>query len=258
MRTCFVVVLLLYATISEAVTAPGPGRAYLLYNALAADNPYEYLAWTTDPWKVPNADGNNPGLYMEVGYGVVPPQSLWIFDLKSDKTFRIYNLDNSYSGNPRRLDVQADGSRPFLGLIGSTSIGQVWQINVLADGTHFTLYNQVWSKAMDIEVSSTPANLPFMNSNVQASLKGQAWKLSDHTPTSLLTVTSVVTEHQTITPAPTTVYVGGGQVQVTSTSVVLSTTVSPSRKSSRSGLINLDFDNNSDPTSYRHEQKRRP
>jgi hypothetical protein len=71
-------------------------------------------------------------------------------------------------------------------------------------------------------------NAPFMNSDVEASLKGQAWQIGDITPTSLFTETNVATQTQTITPAPTTVYVGGGQTQVTTTTVVYSTLVSSS------------------------------
>jgi hypothetical protein len=225
----FVTALLFVADVTLATLEPVNGRTYLLYNEYVGDNPYEYLAWTLDPSIAMNADSNDPGLFMAKGAaGASPPQSGWIFEVQTDGTFRIYSTDNSYPGVSKRLDVHADGVTPFLGDIGSTNIGQVWQLSALNDGISFTLYNQGWSKAMDINGGGGSGfiNAPFMNSDVEASLKGQAWQIGDITPTSLFTDTNVVTQTQTITPDPTTVYVGGGQTQVTTTTVVYSTLVS--------------------------------
>jgi hypothetical protein len=201
----------------------------LLYNEYAGDNPYEYLAWTLDPTKASNADTNDPGLFMATGSaGDPPPQSRWVFDWQSDGTYRIYNTDNSYPGVAKRLDVHADGIRPFLGDIGSTNAGQVWELYSSPDDTSLQVYNKGWEKVLDIDgtAGDTPINAPFMNSNAQSTLKGQAWQLADWTPTSLETATSVTTQYQTVTPEASILYVGGSQVSVTTTQWVYSTFVS--------------------------------
>jgi hypothetical protein len=138
----FVIALLFVADVAKATLGPVDGRTYLLYNEYPGDNPYEYLAWTLDPSKATNADNNDPGLFMAQGAaGVSPPQSGWIFDVQTDGTYRIYSTDNSYPGVSKRLDVHADGVTPFLGDVGSTNVGQVWQLFALSDGISFTVYN---------------------------------------------------------------------------------------------------------------------
>jgi hypothetical protein len=147
----FVAALLFVANVFLATLGLVNRRTYLLYNECPTDNSYEYLAWALDSLKATDADSNDPGLFIaQEAAGVSPPQSGWIFEVQTNGIYRIYSTDNSYPGPPKRLDVYLDGVTPFLRDIKSTFVTHVWHLYPLSDGISFTLYNQGWSKVIDI------------------------------------------------------------------------------------------------------------
>jgi hypothetical protein len=214
--------------ITAQVQFPIAGHAYLLFNGYSGDNPYEYIAWTTDPSVGQDAAANNPVIYMEsTRANVVPPHSLWVFDQQSDQTYNIYPTDNSYPGSRKRLDSYANGLKPFLGTISGNSLGQIWQLKAWSDGNGLEIYNVYWTKCLDINGGGVPnyqINAPFLGEpNVANS--GQHWFLADWTPTVLVTATSITIILQTITPALVTSILGGNVVTVTVSTTVSTTEV---------------------------------
>lgn len=237
-----------------AADSPKAGRSYMLYNNLPATNPYQYLAWTTDSSLAKKADDSSPGLAMVKASSAdtVVARALWLFDLQDDGTYRIYNVDNSYPGSSyERLDVHADGVTPFLGIIGSTNAGQVWQLKTQSTGLE--IYNHGWNNALDINGSATNPSYPlFMNAPTDVGQGGQ-WSMADWTPSTTLTTSTVVTQLTTITPGPTVIYVGGNQATVTSTSVTTSTIVRGLLALHQNMLMYIDCGSNEYPTSESEE-----
>lgn len=226
MSRCLLVFIATFLISANALQpAPQAGRSYILFNNLENTNPYYYVAWTTDSSRAKDATSDHPGVYMAQGSaGVVPPHALWMFDYQSDETYRIYAVDNSYSGSAKRLDVR-DEYTPFMGEVGSGLVGQVWELFSYGDG--YQIYNHGWKKVLDVDpFSSSLVNQMFVNPSTGTDLPGQIWHMVDWTPTLSRTATSFTTRYSTVTPTPTIVYVGGDQVEVTSMSTIVSTIVS--------------------------------
>jgi hypothetical protein len=224
---------------------PQEGRTYMLFNDYSGDNPYQYLAWTTNSAESPIASSGSPGLFMAQGAaGVEPPQSGWTFDQQSDGTYRVYNTDNSYGPTLMRLDIQiydsnANEPLPYLNPVqddASQYYGQVWALPTWGNRYSFKIYNAGWQAALDVNgigsdgsplYSNVQVNAPIMNYNISDSHDGQHWQLQDVTPVENVTATIQFTQTSTYTPPSQTSSVGGaGAVTESMTITSISTYVS--------------------------------
>ena len=224
--------LVIAVCLQNVIATPGPvpGRSYALFNQW---NKAEYfLTWTVDTSLCAFAKQDTPCVAM-LGWPVdkVPGNALWLFDQQADSTYRIYSVDNSYSGGLSRLDVTNTGVDAFMGDVGLNNFGQQWKLSSNNDGISLQLFNIGWKKALDIDskgeyTAAKHIHSPWMNEKTGDNFAGQRWQLVDKTPTKRVTYTSVVTQTSTYKPDTTTQYVGGQNKDVTSTTTVDATQAS--------------------------------
>jgi hypothetical protein len=233
-----ILLLTIGANSVEGQDYPTVGHAYSLYNQYSGDNPYQYLAWTTSSQSAYQASLDNPGVFMEQSSAnVVPPKSLWVFDLQTDGTYRVFNTDNSYGSSEKCLDVRADGKTPFMYNDGTRTqaSGKWWQLIPWGDGT-FQMYNPYWNKVLDINSggygSDYTINGPVIGTPQQG-LDGQRWELENWTPVASVTVISVITQVQTVRPPAMTSTLNSPGMRVTSTTTIYDTQVSSTQQKSR-------------------------